>query len=221
MLRDLAVAPYGGSDVGDILTIAAQVTPGDFESYYSGFYNMAVRVYNTALSTDARRFPVSARNAMFRVSTYFRSSDSYLHGNWSDPRIDSLWVQQATAFNKGLALLPSPGKRLNIKADGFNVSAICFPASGEPNVGRSSSLVVVTMAVERKPIIRWGRPQRSEGTMLSLMRGPGQATLRREQGIGFIVDWEKVVTPVLVSLTFSQCQSSLSHEEYTLRIVSR
>jgi len=197
MLRDLAVAPYGGSDVGEVLTIAAQVQPSNFDSFYSGFYNMAVRVYNTALNIDSCKFSVSARDAMFRASTYFRSADFYLHGNQSDPRINSLWVQQATAFDKGLSLLPAPGRRVDIEADGFNISAIWFPASQE---------------LKRRPVIiigggydggmeetyhQMGMAATARGWHAITYEGPGQATPRREQGLGFIVEWERVVTPVV------------------------
>jgi hypothetical protein len=71
---------------------------------------MAVRVYNTVLHIDARKLPISARDAMFRPSADFYSADFSLHGNRSDPRIDSLRVHQATAFNKGLFAPNGPQK---------------------------------------------------------------------------------------------------------------
>jgi hypothetical protein len=63
---------------------------------------------------------------MFRASTYFRSADFYLHGDWSDSRINSLWVQQAAAFNTAMSLLPVPGKRATLKGEGFDIPTIYY-----------------------------------------------------------------------------------------------
>lgn len=198
MLRHLSVAPYGGSDVGEVLTVANQIIPGDLDSYYDGFYNMAVRVYNRALNINASKFPVSASDALFHAATYFRGADFYLHGNWSDPRIDSLWAKQADAFNTAMSLLPVPGERLNITADGFYVSAIWFPASLEERECRPT--IIIGGGYDGGMEEVWhqmGRAAYQRGWNVLMYEGPGQATPRREQGLGFIVEWERVVTPLV------------------------
>jgi hypothetical protein len=126
ILRALSPATSGGSDIGELLTAAAEIEPGNFERFYSVFNGLANSVYDAARKIDACRLPVSARDAMFRASTYFRSADFYLHGDWSDPRINFLWVQQAAAFNTAMSLLPVPGKRATLKGEGFDIPTIYY-----------------------------------------------------------------------------------------------
>jgi dienelactone hydrolase len=198
ILRDLSSGPYGGSDMGEVLEAAGTVVPGDFESFYNAFNNMANRVYQSALAINASRFPVSARDTFFRASTYYRSADFYLHGNPSDPRINSLWVQQATAFNKALALLPVPGKRVNLTAEGFTVPAIYYPASKESKPRRPTLIIGGGYDGGQEELFHQAaRAAVERGYNAITYEGPGQASVVREQGLGFIVEWEKVVTPIV------------------------
>jgi hypothetical protein len=126
ILRALSAAISGGSDIGERLIAAAEVEPGNFESFYSAFNGLSNRVYDAAQKIDACQFPVSAHDAMFRALTYFRSADFYLHGDWSDPRINFFWVQQAAAFNMAMSLLPVPGNRATLKGEGFDIPTVYY-----------------------------------------------------------------------------------------------
>src|SRR5271170_6498627 len=94
LLRILGAARYAGADIGEVLTVATAITPGDFESWYQGFHHLAERVKNNVSADDISRYPISVRDAMFRASTYFRAADFFLHGNPDDPRINSVWAEQ-------------------------------------------------------------------------------------------------------------------------------
>ncbi|MCJ1392703.1 hypothetical protein MMC18_005574 [Xylographa bjoerkii] len=89
LLAFIAQSEYHGASVGEVLTAATTIEYGNFESFYSSFYGMATRVKAVADAdaVDALRFPVSVRNAYFRITTYFRATDFCLHGNISDPRL--------------------------------------------------------------------------------------------------------------------------------------
>ena len=91
LLAFIAQSEYHGPSVLEVLTAATTIEYGNFESFYSSFYGMATRVRTVADTIDAQRFPVSASEAYFRIATYFRAADFFLHGNISDPRIYSLW----------------------------------------------------------------------------------------------------------------------------------
>jgi dienelactone hydrolase len=197
ILRGLSAAPYGGSDIGELLLAAAQIKPGDFESFYAAFSSLANRVYDAAQKIDASRLPVSARDAMFRASTYFRSADFYLHGNPSDPRINSLWVQQAAAFDAALSLPPVAGKRVTLKGEGFDVPAIYYAATGPAKRRATLILGGGYDGGQEELYHQMGKAARDRGYNVITYEGPGQATVRREQNLGFIVEWEKVVTPVV------------------------
>ncbi|EHK41715.1 uncharacterized protein TrAtP1_011346 [Trichoderma atroviride] len=196
ILRAVSLAPYQGADVGEVLTAAEKIIPGDFESYYTAFNDLAVRVHAQAEGIDASKYPVSARNAYFREASYLRSAEFFLHGNWEDSRINSAFAQHTAAFDKALALLPVPGQRVTLKAQGFDVPAI-FYGCGRP--GRRPTIIMGNgydgyqeelyhVAVEAAL---------TRGINVITYEGPGQPTVRREQNAGFIHDWERVASPVV------------------------
>src|SRR5687767_10016449 len=133
ILRAMATATAEGGDLGEVLVAAQKIQAHDFESFFSAFNDLAIRVHKRAKSIDKVKHPVSARNMFFKASTYYRSADFFLHGNWSDPRINSLWEKQLDAFDSAMALLPVPGQRvvLNATNDNFSIPAIFF-GSGKP-----------------------------------------------------------------------------------------
>jgi hypothetical protein len=81
ILRDLSAASYGGADIGEVLTAALPIIPGNFESYYSAFNTLGNNVLTTVQSTSSSKSTVSARDAYFHASIFFRSADFFLHGN--------------------------------------------------------------------------------------------------------------------------------------------
>ena len=89
LLRNLSHARYFGADIGEILEAAHSIESGNFESFATTFEKLATRVRHQADQIDATKYPVSARDAYFRASTYFRPADFFLHGRPDDPRINT------------------------------------------------------------------------------------------------------------------------------------
>ncbi|KAH8659960.1 Alpha/Beta hydrolase protein [Xylariales sp. PMI_506] len=155
LLRNLSHARYSGADVGEVLEAASALRDYDIESFYEAFNELAERVYGQAEGINSGKYPVSARDAFFRASTYFRAADFYLHGDAADPRLVDLWAKQITAFNRAIALIPE--EMLHV------LGSACL----------------------------------ERGINVMTYEGPGQPTVVREQKLGFIPEWEKVVTPVV------------------------
>ena len=190
LLSALSKAEGGGSNVGEILTAANQIVPGDFESYYNAFNTLAVAINATNSTSDAGK-----RDAMFRAATYWRESGFYLHGNWFDPRIETLWDQQLAAFTSAISLLPIPGERLSIPGPGFDIPAI-FYSAGKPS---APTLLVGSGydAAQEDTLHEIGFYILARGWNLVTYEGPGQPTVRIKQALGFIPNWEAVATPVI------------------------
>jgi hypothetical protein len=68
----LSLAQAGGSSTGEILRIATGLIPGDFESTYTAFYEMAESVNAIAEAVNCTKDPVGAREAYFRAASYYR-----------------------------------------------------------------------------------------------------------------------------------------------------
>ncbi|XXG97506.1 DNA-dependent ATPase mgs1 [Hypoxylon texense] len=146
-------------------------------------------------ATDSSRYPISARNALFREAAYYRSADFFLRGNWNDPRIDSLWAQQLAAFDSAIALLPVPGERVTLQGDGFEIPAIFF-GSGVPGPRPTILMCNGYDGSQEEMYHAVGEAVLQRGINVITFEGPGQPTVRRQRGIGFIPEWEKVVTPI-------------------------
>ncbi|KAJ5933648.1 dihydropseudooxynicotine hydrolase protein [Penicillium verhagenii] len=201
LARTLGSARYGAADIVEVLEAGDAITPGDVESFYQVFNDLASHIHAQADTIDAHKFPVSARDAYFRASTYYRCADFYLHGNRQDPRIWDLWGKQTVTFDKAMVLLPSPGERLTLPAaDGsFNIPAIFYRALGASATDLRPTLLVCNgfdgSQEEMLHICGIGALER--GYNVLTFEGPGQCSVIRDQGVGFISEWEKVVTPVV------------------------
>lgn len=196
ILNTLGMATYQGSDIGEVLVAASGIKTGDFESFYQAFYELAERVREEGAHIDSRKHAVSARNNLFRQATYYRNADFYLHGNWSDPRIYSLWKQQSAAFDKATSLLPIPGERVKIRASKFTVPAI-FYKTGRP--GRRPTVILGNGYDGSMEDLYHTMVEAllQRGINALVYEGPGQPSVRRYQNLGFIPEWETVVTPVV------------------------
>lgn len=199
LLENLAMAEGHGASAGEVLTAITTIEYGNFESFYSSFFGLANRIKAIADTIDAHRFPVSAREAYFRIATYFRAADFFIHGNVSDPRIYSLWDSQTAAFNKAISLLPVPGERITLQGNGFQIPAIFY---GPPNSNCDEPRPTIVVgngydASQEETLHLMGFEILDRGWNFVTYEGPGQPTVRRDQNLGFIPEWWEVVTPVV------------------------
>ncbi|KAF3492149.1 2,6-dihydropseudooxynicotine hydrolase [Arthroderma uncinatum] len=202
LLRDLSIAPYEGADINEVFIAANEIRPGSFESYHAAFNRLASRVHQQAKTIDPVNHPISARNTFFKAATYYRSADYFLRGNWTDPRVYSLWDQQLSAFNTAISLLPVPGQRvtLHAKDESSNVNftiPIIFFGSGMPGPRPTIIMGNGYDGSQEEMYHVLGQAALQRGINVITYEGPGQPTVRREQKLGFIPQWEKVVTPVV------------------------
>jgi pimeloyl-ACP methyl ester carboxylesterase len=199
VLRLLSLARYGGSDVGEVLKAAALLKPGDSESYHDVFKKLALRINKQADAIDVTKNTVSARDAYFRASTYFRAAEFFLHGQPDDPRIRSLWDQQMLCFDKAIALLPQPGQRLLLKGEGFDIPAIFYPTAPDDTATPKPTIILGNGfdGSQEELLHGFGFAALERGYNVMTYEGPGHPTVRQRQGLGFIHDWEKVVSPVV------------------------
>jgi hypothetical protein len=183
-----------------VLGAAKNIKAGDMASYSEVFYNLANYTKAEAESPDYAYDAVNVRDTWFSASQYFRRADFYLHGNWSNPLINSLWAEQTEAFNKALAALPIPGRRVRIPAIGanFTIEGIWYAAS-ESKHKKLPTLIIGNGydAAQEDSYHYFVAAALARGWNCITYEGPGQPTVRRDQNIDFIPEWEQVVTPVV------------------------
>jgi hypothetical protein len=89
ILRDFSATSCSSGDIVEVLIAANCIVPNNFESYSDAFYILANQVYATANAIDILKNLLATSDVFFRVLTYFRSADFFLHGNAFDHRIYS------------------------------------------------------------------------------------------------------------------------------------
>lgn len=204
----LALAEGGGAATGEILRAASQITPGSYDSWYKEWQWLADQIASQA-ATANRKFPVSAREAHFRAASYYRAADFFLHANPSDPRIQTVWASMLANFEAAAKLLAQPPTRIELKGNGFTVPAYFYPAPCQNelvpgiNSKRSSKKIPTFIygtgydGAQEDLYHMFGREVLARGYNFVSYEGPGQATVRRQQNIGFIPEWWEAVGPVI------------------------
>ncbi|CAG9945827.1 unnamed protein product [Clonostachys rosea f. rosea IK726] len=198
MLGGMGYAIGGGADISPILAAAKDVIPGDFERFGDVFFKLAEETKSQALDPDNAYDPVNVRDTWFSTANYFRRADMFLHGNWSNPALETYWEEQLNAFNQGIAALPVPGERIQIPADNFTVEAIWYSASPDNSTKRPTLIIGNGFDAAQEDIYHTlAAHALARGWNALTYEGPGQPTVRRSQNLGFIHQWERVVTPAV------------------------
>ncbi|CAK7199471.1 hypothetical protein SEUCBS139899_002151 [Sporothrix eucalyptigena] len=208
----IGLANGGGSNTGEVLRAASQIVPGDEESFYAAFKYLADAIHEQAMSAAAGGFNISARDAYFRASAYYRAADFFLHHNRSDPRLDMLWDAQLADFAAAIRLLPVPGEKIAVAAVAPNNSArydipvYFYPAvaaGGTKALGRLPTVLVGTGFDGAQEDLYHQICARvaERGYNCATYEGPGQPTVVHQQRwLGFTPQWERVVDPVADAL---------------------
>jgi pimeloyl-ACP methyl ester carboxylesterase len=139
----------------------------------------------------------SIREVMFRAASYWRTADFFIHGNVDDPRIRQFWAAQTRCFDEAIARLPVPGVRFEVPMEGARVPATFYRASDNA-VSRPTLMLFNGFDGSQEEMAHvMGFSALERGINIVTFEGPGQPAVRREQGVGFVAEWEKVVTPLI------------------------
>lgn len=76
LLRLLALSYSRAADLAEVMTAVAEVESGDADRWYDAFNNLATQVQKTA--ADAADHSISARDALWRASMYYRNAGVFL-----------------------------------------------------------------------------------------------------------------------------------------------
>jgi dienelactone hydrolase len=197
LLRVLGSAPYGGADIGECLSTAYRIKEGDNESWYSEWFRTAKRLEDVADTYMSQGHKVSAREAYFRASNYYRTAEFFLRSKTDDPRILETWRKSRDCFRKAAQLSDSPIKPVNIPYEDTKLPGyLCLV----DNSGIKRPLLIIQTGFDGTgEELYFGQALAAlkRGYNCLLFEGPGQGGVIREQGLQFRYDWEKVVTPVV------------------------
>ncbi|KAF5577842.1 hydrolase or acyltransferase (alpha beta hydrolase superfamily) [Fusarium pseudoanthophilum] len=196
ILTGLGQMANDGADVNPVLSVAKKIIPGNFESYINEWFDLANYTKTQALDPKIAYDPINVRATWFSVANYFRRADAYNRADWDDPRINGYWDEQRAAFDKAIAALPVPAERVEIPAGDFNVSGIWYSQPYQNNHTKRLPTLLLTQgfdAAQEDLYATVVAPALARGYNIFSFEGPGQPTVRREQGKSAYVDPEKLV----------------------------
>ena len=195
-LRLLGSAAAGDAEAGEVLSTANRIAEADFESWTAEWLKTAQRVHEIAERSRERGHMVSAREAYFRASNYYRAAEFYLHGDPSDPRIIDFSRRARECFEQALGLIRLAVERVAIPYEGTALPGYFYLAD---EAGAMAPTLIVHTGYDgtQEELRPTAMAATARGMNCLTFEGPGQGAVIREQGLGFRSDWEAVVTPVV------------------------
>ncbi|KAI1777279.1 alpha/beta-hydrolase [Hypoxylon cercidicola] len=196
----LALSNGGGAATGEVMRAASRIEAGNYESFYSEFKFLGDSLHDVATSINATKFPVSAREAYFRAASYYRASVFFLVGNKTDPRLFDVWDVARADFDRAASLTDVKGERVTVKGPGFDIPVIFWKSPKASKCGSPVPTILIGSgydAPQEETYHTIAREILDRGWNFVTYEGPGQPTVRRDQGLGFIPNWWDVVTPVV------------------------
>ncbi|MBN1161931.1 MAG: alpha/beta fold hydrolase [Dehalococcoidales bacterium] len=194
--RTLSGVYTGEADLGECLYTASRITDGDLESWYREWYATAEHFKQAGDESLANGHIVSAREAYYRASTYYRTAEFFLHGNPADPRILETWGKSRDTFVAAASRDRVPFEVVEIPYENTTLPGYFY--SVDASVQPRPLLIVQTgfdgCQEELHPYAMEGIKR---GYNVLTFEGPGQGAVIRLQHLPFRPDWENVVTPVV------------------------
>ncbi len=197
-LRTAGFANYGGADLGEVIMTARAIPEGDEAAWLTQWEATADRVARIGERAATAGHRVSAREAFFRASNYYRTAEFFKRANpVGDADVARLSGRSTQTFVQAAQLLDTPFEVVEIPYEGTTLPGYLFlaDASGEPrptiiyNNGFDST--------QEESYVAVGAAALRRGYNVLAFDGPGQGAAIRKSQLPFRHDWEAVITPVI------------------------
>ncbi len=194
----LGFAPYGGGDVGEVLQLATEVTPGDDDSFFDAFAGYADRLIAEADAAATAGHRASACAGYLRAAAYLGTANHVLFGTPVDPRLVNGLHRQMDAFAQHMALRDVPGEALAIPYESTHLPGWLVRNPRRPDATLPTIVVGGgwdSTCVEN--FLGMGVAALERDYHVVLVDGPGQGKPLIDEGLPLRHDWEAVITPAV------------------------
>jgi pimeloyl-ACP methyl ester carboxylesterase len=192
--RSIGKADAGMASVGECLAIAAQITPGDRDSWYRAWSAFGSQLTEQADVALAAGHAVSARGAYLRAAEYFRQAFFFHRDDLDGPELRAAYPASVQAFRAALPLLGHPATVLSGAESGY-----LFAPAG-PTRPRPTILHIGGYDGTAEELYASARPALERGYAFAAIDGPGQGSVLYDQHVRMRPDWEHVVPGMVDSL---------------------
>jgi alpha-beta hydrolase superfamily lysophospholipase len=195
--RSIGKADSGMANVGECLAIAAQITPGDRDSWYRSWAAFGSRLKQQADAAVQAGHMVSARGAYLRAAEYFRQAFFFHRDDLGGTELRAAYPASVQAFRAALPLLGHPARVLAGAWPGY-----LFTPAG-PAVPRPTILHIGGYDGTAEELYASAGPALERGYAFAAVDGPGQGSALYDQRVPMRPDWEHVL-PQMVDTLITQ-----------------
>jgi dienelactone hydrolase len=196
-VRLFGAAEYGGALFGEVIAIASKIKSGDYDSWYDANNAFADRISAEGEAQLKKGHRISARDSFLRASSYYRSSEFFLHANPDDPRMKRAYERSVACYKAAAALFSPAIEAVEIPYEGTTLPGYFHSpdTSGRPR----KTLLINNGFDGSAEEMHWGpaRAAADRGYNVLVVDGPGQFGPVHRAGLHFRPDWEKVATPMV------------------------
>lgn len=193
-IRTLGYTYEKGVDVGEAVSTAKKITDGDFNSWYKEWLYTAERVEKIGEQAKQNGHDVSAMEAFFRTSNYYRNAGFYMDSPANQAKSISSYSKSKQNFLKAISFLPYV-KEVRIPYENTTLPGYLI---GVDKV--DAPIVIVNTGFDgtaEELYFEVGVALHARGYNCLLVEGPGQGSVLREQHLPFRPDWEMVMHPIV------------------------
>ena len=196
LTRPLGESVYGGGATNEILSAADRIVPGDGESWYAAFRQLALRAKELGDEAGEQGFRLTARDHYLRAFNYFRWSEAFLEHR-DERRLQSFRAARES-FEKARPLFPSPVERVEIPTEEGTLPGYFFHAPGHAGEPGPVLISIAGADVYKEALyFLGGAAALARGLSLLVYDGPGQGEMGRERNTRIRPDYERVLSAVV------------------------
>lgn len=195
--RTAAKVACRAADLGQVLSVARRITPGDYASWYAQWFAEGRKEAELARSESARGHHHNAGEAWLRAGEYFRCAYFFSRRYPQGAALMAAWRRCREAFRAAIPTLPFAIERVqipwrhDISLEGYVLRTtrtaaaptVLMPCGYDSPVEEFYSLGGYEAALRGFNVVAFS--------------GPGQAEMLYERGIPFRPDFEAAVGPVI------------------------
>ncbi len=193
-LRALACTASGGADKEECVSTMARVGEGEAEDWYRQWTATAERVFAMGMISEAGCRRMSAREAYFRASTYYRVSYLPLFGAPDDPWLFDAFTQESDAFHRAAGLSEFPIEAVEVPFESTSLPGY-FLRPSDDSLPRPTVLHVNGYDTNiQEMYFAHGLNALGRGYNALLLDGPGQGRNLIRDNMRIRPDWQSVVS---------------------------
>lgn len=201
-MRAVGLTGYGGAELGECIAAVAAVGDGGVDEWHDAWNSLAQRLDDEGRMAANQGRPASARDALFRASTYYRTSYVPLFGAPVDERLRISFEAECAAFAAAAEFSAQVDIAPTIRPLEVPFGEASLPGylSTVDDSGRARPTTLQVNGYDsnvHEMYFSHAPAANARGYNWIGVDGPGQGRNLIRDGITLRPDWENVVGPIL------------------------